>query len=203
MCLRDILCTWCGGPARVKSSAVDRAQALDQRGDRKASTRIAARCHRAPGVVKMGQPQVLVPGVSEFLTFGPGMSPGRPRRTHARLAAASWWRVCAWGCTPRRRSVQTIHPAARPRYRRTGPTARPRWPAPAWIGVGTLGLFHGEDITYAKRLTDSGVPCTLEVVPGAIHGFDDFLPHANISRTFFESQCTSLREALNPEAARE
>ena len=54
-----------------------------------------------------------------------------------------------------------------------------------------------------RKATDSGVPCTLEVVPGAIHGFDDFLPHANISRTFFESQCTSLREALNPEAARE
>jgi hypothetical protein len=44
---------------------------------------------------------------------------------------------------------------------------------------------------------------TAEVVPGAFHGFDDFLPHANTSRTFFESQCTSLRDALNPEAARE
>jgi acetyl esterase/lipase len=73
----------------------------------------------------------------------------------------------------------------------------------AWIGVGTLDLFHGEDITYAKRLSEAGVPCTLEVVPGVFHGFDDFLPHANISRTFFESQCTSLRDAFNPEAARE
>jgi acetyl esterase/lipase len=74
---------------------------------------------------------------------------------------------------------------------------------PAWIGVGTLDLLHGEDVTYAKRLSEAGVPCTLEVVPGVFHGFDDFLPQANISRTFFESQCSSLRDALNPEAARE
>ena len=30
---------------------------------------------------------------------------------------------------------------------------------PAWIGVGTLDLFHDEDLAYAERLSASGVPC--------------------------------------------
>ena len=43
---------------------------------------------------------------------------------------------------------------------------------PAWIGVGTLDLFHDEDVAYAGRLEAAGVSCTLDVVPGAFHGFD-------------------------------
>ena len=38
---------------------------------------------------------------------------------------------------------------------------------PAWIGVGTHDLFHDEDLAYAERLTAAGVPCQIEVVPGA------------------------------------
>ena len=43
---------------------------------------------------------------------------------------------------------------------------------PAWIGVGTHDLFHDEDLAYAERLKAAGVPCEVEVVPGAFHGFD-------------------------------
>lgn len=43
---------------------------------------------------------------------------------------------------------------------------------PAFIGVGTLDLFCDEDIDYAQRLNNSGVPAELIVVPGAFHGFD-------------------------------
>jgi acetyl esterase/lipase len=71
---------------------------------------------------------------------------------------------------------------------------------PAWIGVGTLDLFYEEDLDYAKRLKDAGVPCDVEVVPGAFHGFDQVVPGAGVSRTFFGSQCASLREALRPSA---
>jgi acetyl esterase/lipase len=66
----------------------------------------------------------------------------------------------------------------------------------AWMGVGTLDLFHDEDLTYAERLEDAGVPCHLEVVPGAFHGFDSVVPKAEVSRSFFDSQCASLRQAL-------
>ncbi|MGA8547801.1 MAG: alpha/beta hydrolase fold domain-containing protein, partial [Mycobacterium sp.] len=67
---------------------------------------------------------------------------------------------------------------------------------PAWIGVGTLDLFHDEDLAYAERLKAAGVPCHLEVAPGAFHGFDMLAPKAGVSQAFFNSQCASLREAL-------
>ena len=70
--------------------------------------------------------------------------------------------------------------------------------APAWIGVGTHDLFHDEDLAYAERLKSAGVPCQVEIVPGAFHGFDLFVPKAQVSRGFFNSQCDSLRGALTP-----
>jgi acetyl esterase/lipase len=72
---------------------------------------------------------------------------------------------------------------------------------PAWIGVGTHDLFHDEDLTYAERLKKAGVPCRVEVVPGAFHGFDRIVPGAPVSRSFFDSQCASLREALTAGSA--
>lgn len=67
---------------------------------------------------------------------------------------------------------------------------------PAWIGVGTNDLFHDEDLAYAERLTAAGVPCHIETVPGAFHGFDLIVPKASVSKAFFASQCESLRSAL-------
>ncbi len=67
---------------------------------------------------------------------------------------------------------------------------------PAWIGVGTHDLFHDEDLAYAARLRDAGVPCHVEVVPGAFHGFDLFVPKAQVSQRFFDSQCAVLSAAL-------
>jgi acetyl esterase/lipase len=43
---------------------------------------------------------------------------------------------------------------------------------PAFIGVGTLDLFHDEDVDYAQRLNATGINAELIVVPGAFHGFD-------------------------------
>ncbi|MGD1172312.1 alpha/beta hydrolase [Mycobacterium seoulense] len=67
---------------------------------------------------------------------------------------------------------------------------------PAWIGVGTHDLFHDEDLAYAERLMAAGVPCQVETVPGAFHGFDLFVPKAQVSKRFFDSQCGILRAAL-------
>ena len=69
---------------------------------------------------------------------------------------------------------------------------------PAWLGVGTLDLFHDEDITYAEQLQAAGVPCEVHLVPGAFHGFDGIAPQASISQTFFDSQCARLRNAIAP-----
>lgn len=67
---------------------------------------------------------------------------------------------------------------------------------PAWIGVGTNDLFHQEDLAYAERLTSAGVPCDVEVVPGAFHGFDGVVPKARVSQSFFASQVAWLRRHL-------
>ena len=72
---------------------------------------------------------------------------------------------------------------------------------PAWLGVGTFDLFHDEDLAYAERLKAAGVPCEVEVVPGAFHGFDGILPKAQVSQSFFNTQCAALREAFAPAAA--
>jgi acetyl esterase/lipase len=72
---------------------------------------------------------------------------------------------------------------------------------PAWLGVGTLDLFHDEDLVYAERLKAAGVRCEVEIVPGAFHGFDGVVPKAHVSQSFFHSQCALLREVFAPAAA--
>ena len=65
----------------------------------------------------------------------------------------------------------------------------------------TFDLFHDEGLAYAERLKAAGVPCDVEVVKGAFHGFDGIVPKAGVSQAFFNSQCTMLRRALAPPAA--
>ncbi|ABK75813.1 alpha/beta hydrolase [Mycolicibacterium smegmatis] len=67
---------------------------------------------------------------------------------------------------------------------------------PAWVGVGTLDLFHDEDLAYAGRLHAAGVPCEIDVVHGAFHGFDGVAPKAAVSRAFRNAQCAFLKRAL-------
>ena len=76
--------------------------------------------------------------------------------------------------------------------RRLDVTALP----PAWIGVGSHDLFHDEDVEYARRLTEAGVPCELVIVPGAFHGFDAVYAKAPVVRTFFEQQLAALSSGL-------
>jgi acetyl esterase/lipase len=42
---------------------------------------------------------------------------------------------------------------------------------PAYVSVGTVDGFRDEDIDYATRLNQAGVPCELHVYPGACHGY--------------------------------
>lgn len=69
--------------------------------------------------------------------------------------------------------------------------------APAWIGVGTHDLFHGECLAYADRLISAGVACHLEVVPGAFHGFDLLAPWKTVSQNYFASQCRAMHAAFS------
>ena len=53
---------------------------------------------------------------------------------------------------------------------------------PTFVAVGTLDGFCDEDIDYAQRLNQAGVPTELHVYLGAPHGFDTFAPGAPIAR---------------------
>ncbi len=68
--------------------------------------------------------------------------------------------------------------------------------APAWIGVGTLDLFHDEAVAYARRLQAAGVTTDLHVAEGAFHAFDLIVPKAPVSQRFFAGQCRALCSAL-------
>lgn len=68
---------------------------------------------------------------------------------------------------------------------------------PTWIGVGTLDLFHDENLAYAKRLRDAGVPCETQVVPGAFHTFELIAPKTRVVTEFFHSQYAMLRPILS------
>jgi acetyl esterase/lipase len=51
-----------------------------------------------------------------------------------------------------------------------------------WIATAELDLFVDENIDYARRLMQAGVPTELHVYPAAMHGFDVFAPTAAVSR---------------------
>lgn len=67
---------------------------------------------------------------------------------------------------------------------------------PAWIGVGTLDLFHDEDLAYAERLRAAGVDCQVEQVHGAFHGFDQIAAKTPVAQAFMASQTAYLRAAF-------
>ena len=67
---------------------------------------------------------------------------------------------------------------------------------PAWIGVGTLDVFHDEDLVYARRLKECGIECEVEVILGAFHGFDVFDPQIPIVQGFRKTQITALKKYL-------
>lgn len=54
---------------------------------------------------------------------------------------------------------------------------------PTLILTGSLDLFFDEDLNYARRLADAGVPLELHSYPGAIHGFN-LMPGAAVTKAF-------------------
>lgn len=67
---------------------------------------------------------------------------------------------------------------------------------PAFIGVGGIDLFVSEDIEYAHRLIEAGVPVELIVVPGAFHGFDRIAADTTIAKRFTKAKVNALRRAF-------
>lgn len=66
---------------------------------------------------------------------------------------------------------------------------------PTWIGVGSLDLFFDENLDYARRLADAGVPVELHAYPGAFHGFD-MQKDADVSKAFARDRLRGIGRLL-------
>jgi acetyl esterase/lipase len=62
-----------------------------------------------------------------------------------------------------------------------------------YIDVGDLDIFRDEDITYARRLSDSGVPTELHLHPGCPHAFEALAPRADVSQRAMGDRVRRLR----------
>ena len=71
---------------------------------------------------------------------------------------------------------------------------------PTWIGTGALDLFFDEDLDYAKRLVDAGVPLELHVYPGAPHAFN-IAADAKVAQAFNRDMMGGIARLLNLETA--
>jgi acetyl esterase/lipase len=67
---------------------------------------------------------------------------------------------------------------------------------PAYIPVGELDLFLNENMAYAQRLLDAGVPTELHVYPGAFHGFEGLAPAAGVSQRMAAERDHVLKHVL-------
>lgn len=71
---------------------------------------------------------------------------------------------------------------------------------PAWIGVGTLDLFHAENLAHGRRLEQAGVRTEVFEVPGAFHAFDLLAPETAVSQEFVTEQVHAFRRAFGTAA---
>jgi acetyl esterase/lipase len=62
-----------------------------------------------------------------------------------------------------------------------------------YIDVGNLDIFRDEDIDYARRLSDAGVPTELHLHPGCPHAFEALARGADISQRAIGDRVRRLR----------
>ncbi|MCW2881403.1 MAG: Lipase LipH [Sphaerisporangium sp.] len=67
---------------------------------------------------------------------------------------------------------------------------------PAFIDVGTVDLFRDEDIAFAQRLMQAGIPTELHVNPGSYHASETFAPEAALSKRIWATRIDALKRAL-------
>ncbi len=67
---------------------------------------------------------------------------------------------------------------------------------PTFIDVGTVDMFRDEDIAFANRLMQAGVPTELHVHPGSYHASETFAADAALSQRIWAMRLDALRRAL-------
>lgn len=82
------------------------------------------------------------------------------------------------GCPPGAAAAgPDVPPSAAP-ARVSDPTGLP----PAYIEVGQLDIFRDEDLTYALRLSQAGVPVEFHLHPGVPHEFESIAFDSDAAR---------------------
>ena len=69
---------------------------------------------------------------------------------------------------------------------------------PVYIDVGNLEVFRDEDIEFANRLMQAGVPVELHVYPGVFHGWEMATPHAAVTKLATANRRAAMKRALHP-----
>jgi len=67
---------------------------------------------------------------------------------------------------------------------------------PTFIDVGTVDLFRDEDIAFAQRLMQAGVPTELHVNPGSYHAAEVFAPDCALSQRIWTRRFEALHRGL-------
>jgi acetyl esterase/lipase len=67
---------------------------------------------------------------------------------------------------------------------------------PTFVSVGAVDGFRDEDVDYATRLNQAGVPTELHVYPGACHGFNMIARDAAVSKQCMRNMEDWLRAQL-------
>lgn len=68
---------------------------------------------------------------------------------------------------------------------------------PTYIDVGELDMFRDEDVDYAVRLLQAGVPTELHVYAGGVHAGEGYAPQAALSERVLGWRVDALRRALH------
>lgn len=67
---------------------------------------------------------------------------------------------------------------------------------PTFMDVGTVDLFRDEDIAFAQRLMQAGVPTEFHTSVGSYHASETFAPDAHLSQRIWALRIDALRRAL-------
>ena len=154
---------------------------------------------RDRGEVTLAGQVLAYPMLDDRTPAGSGPDPRSLRLWNARSNRLGWGLYLGSSAADARRTGSATSPLDAATLELAVPARRADLSGlpPTWIGVGTLDLFHDEDVEYARRLTEAGAPVQLHVVPGAYHGFDKAEPKAAVSRDFARRQVAALRALLD------
>ncbi|KAL2840546.1 alpha/beta hydrolase fold protein [Aspergillus pseudoustus] len=67
---------------------------------------------------------------------------------------------------------------------------------PTYLDVGEADVFRDQDVAYASALWKGGVSTELHVWPGAWHGFDVFVPGADVSQRAIKARLEWLKRVV-------